>query len=187
MEDKTLMGFISLGIILVFGGFFLFLNPNDAENNLELPIESDSVDLSIEGDYEILNSLDLDELDLMLVSPPSKFTETESLAGSDEVNLIIITSSGFFPSDLTIGMGGVVIFVNLDSSQAWPASNIHPSHKSYPGSSISKCGSSEENEIFDSCRGLEFRETYNFTFNEVGSWKYHDHLKPSSGGTIIVA
>jgi len=99
---------------------------------------------------------------------------------------IEITSAGFNPDTLTIKNGGIVIFVNTDLQQHWPASAIHPTHTLYPGSSITKCNTPEESSTFDACRGLEKGETYSFVFNQAGSWKYHDHLNPNSRGTIIV-
>lgn len=98
-----------------------------------------------------------------------------------------INSSGFVPETLTISAGETVTFVNnLHLSSSWPASAVHPTHRIYPGSDIGKCGTTEEPEIFDACRGLEPGETYSFTFNEEGKWRYHDHFNPSTTGTIIV-
>ena len=68
-------------------------------------------------------------------------------------NIIEITTSGFNPKTITIKVGDTVTFVNKDSAQHWPASNIHPTHQTYPGSDIKKCGTSEESTIFDAgCR-----------------------------------
>jgi plastocyanin len=100
--------------------------------------------------------------------------------------IVKITSSGFTPKTLRIKAGETVKFLNEDSSPHWPASDIHPTHEVYPGSSISKCGTSEQSKIFDSCRGLAKGESFEFTFNEKGSWNYHDHLNPRLKGTIIV-
>ena len=78
----------------------------------------------------------------------------------------------------------MVTFFNEDSNKHWPASAMHPTHTLYPGSGIEKCGTGEK--IFDACKGLEQGESFSFTFNEKGSWKYHDHLSVSSTGTIVV-
>jgi len=99
-------------------------------------------------------------------------------------NTVRITSSGFEPKTLTVKAGTTVTFVNEDSNKHWPASAMHPTHTVYPGSDINKCGSDET--IFDACKGLEQGESFSFTFNEKGSWKYHDHLSVSSTGTIVV-
>jgi plastocyanin len=97
---------------------------------------------------------------------------------------VIITSSGFSPRTLTIKVGDTVTWVNKDSVPHWPASDVHPTHRLYPGSGIEKCGSGEE--IFDACKGLAPGETFSFTFKHKGTWPYHDHLNPGLTGTIIV-
>ncbi len=110
----------------------------------------------------------------------------EETVSQGVIHTIEITSSGFSPNSLEIESGDSVKFVNLKSVESWPASDIHPTHTLYPGSGSSKCGTAEEENIFDACRGLQTGESYTFTFNEKGSWGYHDHLRASSKGTIIV-
>ena len=102
-------------------------------------------------------------------------------------HIVNITLYGFSPLVLDINKGDKVTFVNYDKLARWLASNTHPTHKIYPGSDIAKCGTPAEGEIFDSCRGLNQGESYSFVFNEIGSWRYHDHLRPSFTGTIIVS
>jgi len=101
--------------------------------------------------------------------------------------VIEITADGFSPSNVTISPGDIIHFVNRDADSHWPASDNHPTHTVYPGSGISKCGTLEADEIFDSCTALNTNEVYEFTFTEVGNWEYHDHLNPSLGGTITVS
>ena len=101
-------------------------------------------------------------------------------------NTIKITSSGFSPKKVTVKAGTTVTFVNQDSNQHWPASAMHPTHTLYPGSSITKCDTSEQSKIFDACKGLAQGGAFSFTFTEKGSWKYHDHLSISSTGTVVV-
>lgn len=97
---------------------------------------------------------------------------------------IEMSSSGFTPSTLTIKKGDTVTFVNTDGGSYWPASAIHPTHEVYPGSSINKCGTSEEPMIFDACGSVE--DSWSFTFNDAGEWMYHDHLGTSRFGKITV-
>lgn len=115
---------------------------------------------------------------------------TPSIPASDNnepsLNTIEMSSTGFSPSTLTIKQGESVIFKAVDSSNRWPATDIHPSHKLYPGSDISKCGTQEQSTTFDSCGTISEGSTYEFTFNEKGTWRYHDHKQPSKTGTIIV-
>ena len=111
---------------------------------------------------------------------PAEETETAS------ENVVEITSSGFTPKTFTIQAGEIVTFVNKDSSTPWPASNVHPTHTTYPGSNRNKCGTTDEATIFDACKGLAEGEEYSFTFTKVGIWPYHDHLNPSKGGVVVV-
>lgn len=106
-------------------------------------------------------------------------------ANSQE-SIVEITSSGYFPKDLTINAGDTVNWKNLASEPNWPASARHPSHEVYPRSSITKCSTSEESKIFDACKGIAQGNSYLFTFNEKGTWYYHDHLNPAFTGSITV-
>lgn len=99
---------------------------------------------------------------------------------------VIITDDGYSPQSLTISSGDKVTWKNEGVQSNWPASAMHPTHKVYPGSDIEKCGSPEEENIFDSCQGLANGGEWSFTFDEVGSWGYHDHLHANLRGTIVV-
>lgn len=103
-------------------------------------------------------------------------------------NTVEITPSGYTPSALTIKAGETVTWVNKDSVAHWIASAQHPTHKVYPGSGIEKCGTPEEKDIFDACAGIKPGDSWSFTFNEKGSWNYHDHMdvKAPFFGKIIV-
>ncbi len=101
-------------------------------------------------------------------------------------NIVEITTSGFVPNEITIKAGESVTFINKEFLASWPASAVHPTHTVYPGSSIQKCGTVEETNIFDACKTLAKGESYIFTFNEKGSWSYHDHLNPSLRGKVTV-
>jgi plastocyanin len=87
-------------------------------------------------------------------------------------NVVKITDNGFEPSTLTINAGDTVKFENKSSDDAWPASNVHPTHQLYPG--------------FDAKKPLLPGDSYEFTFTKTGSWGYHNHLEPDVQGTIVV-
>lgn len=105
--------------------------------------------------------------------------------GYEEIAVIHMDESGYIPQDVTIPRGGKVIFENI-GGEHWPASNIHPTHRSYPGSDIRKCETGEQESIFDACHIMGAGESYEFIFNEVGEWKYHDHLNPQIKGTVTI-
>ncbi|MCH8986987.1 hypothetical protein IIA94_02360 [Patescibacteria group bacterium] len=117
--------------------------------------------------------------------PPASEEEQPTFSS----NIITYTDSGYSSKEITISKGDTVVFKNESSRKLWPASAVHPTHKKYPGSNIQKCfDNNTENDsiIFDACRGLEIGEKWSFTFNEVGSWGYHNHLRFSHTGKIIV-
>ena len=105
---------------------------------------------------------------------------------SIKTNTIEMTSAGFSPNELTINQGGTVTWINKDSKGHWPASAKHPTHTVYPGSDIGKCGSDEQDKIFDACQGIKQGESWSFTFDEKGTWAYHDHINTKLFGKIIV-
>ena len=99
---------------------------------------------------------------------------------------IEFTDQGFSPKTVTIKVGEKVTWINKASEPTWPASAKHPTHTVYPGSSIAKCGTPEQAKIFDACNGIQPSSSWSFTFNEVGSWAFHDHLNPSFFGMVKV-
>lgn len=114
-------------------------------------------------------------------------TEEEPAPGPMFHVLVSATDNGFSPSAVTIKRGETVRFVNNQSVAAmWVASAVHPTHTVYPGSGIAKCGTAAQSEIFDTCRGLNLGEFWEFTFENAGSWGYHNHLNPRQTGKIIV-
>lgn len=106
--------------------------------------------------------------------PDNETTQEEGTSITAEI--IVYTDSGFSPSTLTIAAGTTVAFQNNSSGSFWPASDNHPTHTLYPEGSCS----------FDPCESIEAGGSWSFTFNETGTWGYHDHLSPGRGGTIIV-
>lgn len=113
-------------------------------------------------------------------SEPSGATETTGVQPTGIKHTIEITSSGFSPRNLNIGLGDTLVFVNKDTSQHQPASDIHPTHNVYPDKG--GCVGS----AFDACKGLKQNEKYEFTFLHSGRWCYHDHLNPDLTGCVNV-
>lgn len=95
-----------------------------------------------------------------------------SSGGSGGGKVVRIEDDGFHPQTLTIDAGDTVKFENKSSDDAWPASNVHPTHLLYPG--------------FDAKKPLLPGDSYSFTFTKTGSWGYHNHLEPDVQGTIVV-
>ena len=101
-------------------------------------------------------------------------------------NIITYTYSTYSPNTLIVSVGTQVIFKNQSTGSMWPASNAHPSHTLYPGSSTNKCGGLEADTIFDACGSIQGGDEWSFIFTQQGTWLYHDHNRPNLGGIIIV-
>lgn len=85
---------------------------------------------------------------------------------------IALTEAGFEPRESWIKRGGTAVFSTDRGKPFWPASNLHPQHDIYPA--------------FDPERALSPEEVWSFTFNEEGTFGYHDHLRAYFNGVIYV-
>lgn len=86
--------------------------------------------------------------------------------------IIELDEKGFKPQEIQVRKNTVVKFITSRNEPFWPASNLHPTHQIYPQ--------------FDPQRQIEPSKSWEFKFDKVGKWKYHDHLNPNYIATIIV-
>lgn len=113
---------------------------------------------------------------------PGNFPERDSPVGAQSVAAVIYTEQGFIPETITVKKGEAIAFKNKSGRDMWVGSNPHPTHTLYPEKSVSDClGSS-----FDTCKGVPAGTDWLYTFNSVGTWRYHDHLRESNRGTVVV-
>lgn len=119
-------------------------------------------------------------------TPKTLSTETPAINKSSKQYVITYTDAGYAPNTLTVKLGDTVTWANDSSLNMWPASAMHPSHIVYSGTSISEHCPDTAGTSFDACKGIVPGNSWDFTFNKKGSWKYHDHLTPKYFGTIIV-
>jgi len=87
-------------------------------------------------------------------------------------HFIELRDDGFHPDELSITVGDVVTFTTTREKEFWPASDLHPTHRTYPE--------------FDPRKPISANESWSFTFEELGNWRFHDHLSSNFRGTIIV-
>lgn len=86
--------------------------------------------------------------------------------------VVHMTTDGFSPGKFTVKKGTGVVWENDDADFRWPASDLHPTHTIYPE--------------FDPQQPVPQKSSWEFTFEKVGTWRFHDHLKPYFTGTITV-
>jgi plastocyanin len=97
---------------------------------------------------------------------------TEGSAAPVATQTVTHTDSGFFPASITVKKGTTVTFMNSALTNMWVASDVHPTHQLLPGFDELKVGAN----------GAQ----YQYTFVKVGTWTYHNHVKPTEKGTVIV-
>lgn len=116
---------------------------------------------------------------------PSAAPVPVSAGGPTEVvpsaqHIVQYDGLAFSPNMITIKKGETVTFINNGKNPMWVASAMHPTHTVYPAKG--GCLGS----TFDACRGYGAGSSWEFTFDEVGSWGYHDHLNASAWGKVVV-
>ena len=99
-------------------------------------------------------------------------SQTAQIPPEKADKVVEFNGSIFLPNVATIKKGQSIAFVNKSNQQMWPASNPHPTHDIYPE--------------FDPQEPIDTGKFWSFTFDRVGTWKYHNHLDPGVTGTIIV-
>ncbi|MEK7662537.1 MAG: plastocyanin/azurin family copper-binding protein [Patescibacteria group bacterium] len=96
---------------------------------------------------------------------------------------VMYTKNGFSPATVKIKAGQSVTFVNQSGGRMWVASDPHPTHEKYSGTTRSAHCPDTANGAFDQCAN---GESYTFTFAKNGTWKYHNHALNGDTGAIIV-
>lgn len=85
---------------------------------------------------------------------------------------VVLTDKGFVPDTVFIKAHGTVTFSTDVKRPFWPASDPHPIHTLY--------------SEFDPKTPIQSGDSWAFTFDRVGQWGYHDHLRSYFVGTIHV-
>lgn len=101
-------------------------------------------------------------------------------------NTVVYSDTGYVPNTLTIKQGETVTWENKSKYSMWTASAMHPSHRAYPGTDITACGTQTLLPMFDACQKIEPGQSWSFKFDNIGNWKYHNHSNSSHFGTIVV-
>lgn len=104
-------------------------------------------------------------------------TDESTMVGTEKGGIaqeavVTYTDAGYAPKEITVKKGTTVTFRNESVSGMWTASGTHPTHKLLPG--------------FDQLKSVMKGGTYEYTFLKVGRWQYHNHLKSTDGGMVIV-
>ena len=149
-------------LVLVLGGYFLF-QANVASQNQVVPQEQSQT------------------------NPPPGDTLTVTLPPIVQIkHEVTYTDAGFSPATLTVKEGETVVFKNESSGGMWVGSAMHPSHMVYSGTTLQQHCPDTLNTSFDECKSDAPGTSWSFTFAKKGSFGYHNHVKASTFGKIIV-
>lgn len=85
---------------------------------------------------------------------------------------VVLTESGFEPSELTVTKGSAIVFSTTTGKPFWPASDPHPLHDEY--------------SALDPEKPINSDETWTFKAAKLGQWSYHDHLFFTRRGRMTV-
>jgi plastocyanin len=118
----------------------------------------------------------------MLQGTPAANEETQTPATGTTV---IYSDRGFSPASLTVPLGTTVTFINQSSRDMWVASAMHPAHTVYSGTSLSEHCPDTANTAFDACAAITSGNSFSFTFNKEGTWKYHNHTNATDYGSVV--
>ncbi len=159
---KKITIIITIIVILLIGGYFLFRGNNQSASLQEnLPAQTE--------ENQQIN--------------PSFEPNPVQTAGNYEVTY---TDAGYSPKELKIKLGDTVTWKNQSSHGMWTASAMHPTHVIYSGTSLDEHCPDIENTSLDQCTSGLPGESWSFTFNEVGTWRYHNHVLASDFGSVVV-
>ncbi len=120
-------------------------------------------------------------------APAAKMQTSNAPATTTAPSVTIdYTNHGFSPKNVAVPFGTKVIFVNQSSNKMWVASDPHPTHQGYDGTTESQhCALGYTGPApFDQC---SIGTSFSFTFLRAGTWGYHNHKAPGDQGSITVA
>lgn len=105
-------------------------------------------------------------------TPPVGGAEVGGKGGAMEKVVVTYTDTGYSPKSVIVKKGTTVVFMNDSSGGMWTASALHPTHQLLPG--------------FDQLESTGKGTSYEYTFSKVGTWKYHNHVKATDFGSVMV-
>ena len=107
----------------------------------------------------------------MVVTPTVDALATPTPTPEPEVVEVEVTSAGFDPQTLIVRTGTEVTWINKSRQMVNISSDLHPTHLLYPVLNLGN---------------FEAGQSVSLLFDQPGSYKYHNHLKPTVTGVVIV-
>lgn len=160
------------------------VNDYRARERVSLENGSYTVKVDLQVDGETVNSITREVTVPGFAEYESEIeTEEEKESKESEDNVVRYTDSGFEPDTITIEKGEEVTWIDESSTPMEVASDRHPTHTNYDGTSRSEHCEDGESDTFDQCsEGGSFE----FEFEKTGEFGYHNHEASGDTGTVVV-
>jgi plastocyanin len=170
MSSKTLVIALVIIVLVAIGSYFVFARTSAAPSTAPVSANAEAAAIA------------------QPATPASTTTAPAPVASANAMT-VTYTDTGFAPNTMSIKVGDSVHFVNSSSHGMWVASNVHPTHTQYDGTSLSQhCSAgADTNGGFDECTVVKSGTTYSFTFAKAGTFSYHNHVRASDTGTVVVS
>ena len=104
-------------------------------------------------------------------NPTASTNEQQTTQSTESSGTVTYSDSGFSPSEVKVKVGESVTFKNDSSESVQINSALHPQHTQFPELNLGAIAPGESKTV---------------TFAAAGTKKYHNHLKASENGTIVV-
>ncbi len=88
-----------------------------------------------------------------ITPPPPPIVQEQKL----EVQM---ADTGFTPAKLSVKKGAKITFINTGLKAHWPAAGLHSSH----------------DLVYDSKKKINPGESFEFTMDKIGEYRFHDHF-----------
>lgn len=158
-----------LVVVILGGGYLLYKNYSGTKPNDTMKGTRKSAEVTQE-----------------ITTNPTDVTKATESAKQGKTVMVNYTDSGFDPKTVTVNKGQTVTWTNKSSSDMWVASNVHPVHSEYDGTTLAQHCANPTNTTFDECKAVGNGQSYSFTFTKAGTWEYHNHKNPTNLGTVVV-
>ncbi len=173
MQNSTLVWIILVALVVLGGGWYFFSMQEPAAGENEEALTEEPTESPDEpGGTSVGAGVDVE------VGGGGSEESTAPLSAT-----ITYSANGFAPSTVTVKKGGTVTWRNQGSSDMWVASAQHPTHTAYSGTTLQEHCDDAVDTSLDQC---DNGAIYSFTFDKVGTWRYHNHSNSSHFGTVIV-
>lgn len=155
--------FITILIVAVIVGGIVLLTKNKKGSELQVVYPNESTGETMTNDAGGTGTE---------TSGASTLPSTNTTSTTATTHTVSYTDQGYSPSTVTINAGDTVTFVNNSSGGMWTASNPHPVHTDF--------------SAFDAKKSYGPGTSYSFTFTTAGTYGFHNHVHPSSTGSVVV-